>query len=287
METLYHYCPTLAFHGIITTKAIRLSALAQSNDSLEGRLVERAIVRLATRDGRPRNEIEWFKFLVGQIYEKMDGLAFCLSESGDLLSQWRGYANDANGLSIGFSVDYFKWLEARARGSSAPRLELTKAAYQESEHDTAIEAVYAKIKSQVDSGALQVPPSAFLSDERVPEQSSADVKMAVRAMIDIYDQLLPLETSLYKLKSSAFSEEREWRMLSHISRGSDPAIMWFPKPDLLVPFKEAPLSPGPLRPIVEVILGPKNRTPNKVVEHFLEKNGFQDVQLRRSNASYQ
>jgi hypothetical protein len=26
----------------------------------------------------------------------------CFSEAGDLLSQWRGYANDAQGISIGF-----------------------------------------------------------------------------------------------------------------------------------------------------------------------------------------
>lgn len=29
----------------------------------------------------------------------------CFSENGDLLSQWRGYANDAKGISIGFNKD--------------------------------------------------------------------------------------------------------------------------------------------------------------------------------------
>ena len=40
----------------------------------------------------------------------VDGLGFCLSKKGDLLSQWRGYADDAFGVSIGFEKDYLKKL---------------------------------------------------------------------------------------------------------------------------------------------------------------------------------
>ena len=32
---------------------------------------------------------------------------FCMSEEGDLLSQWRAYAVNAAGVSIGFNSDYF------------------------------------------------------------------------------------------------------------------------------------------------------------------------------------
>jgi hypothetical protein len=49
-EILYHYCSTEAFHSIVTTHSIRLSDLWLSNDSMEGKMVTEALVRLAKRD---------------------------------------------------------------------------------------------------------------------------------------------------------------------------------------------------------------------------------------------
>jgi hypothetical protein len=37
----------------------------------------------------------------------LDFYVTCFSEYGDLLSQWRGYANDGNGVAIGFNTDIF------------------------------------------------------------------------------------------------------------------------------------------------------------------------------------
>jgi hypothetical protein len=34
-------------------------------------------------------------------------VGFCLSEEGDLLSQWRGYADDGCGVAIGFESSFF------------------------------------------------------------------------------------------------------------------------------------------------------------------------------------
>lgn len=35
----------------------------------------------------------------------MSALGFCLSEDGDVLSQWRGYADNAQGVAIGFEIE--------------------------------------------------------------------------------------------------------------------------------------------------------------------------------------
>jgi hypothetical protein len=37
---------------------------------------------------------------------------------------------------------------------------------------------------------------------------------------------------------------------------------------------------------VEVILGPRNTTPNYVMESFLKQSGFANVKISRSKASY-
>ncbi|HWN07682.1 MAG TPA: hypothetical protein VNO50_00070, partial [Pyrinomonadaceae bacterium] len=56
--------------------------------------------------------------------------------------------------------------------------------------------------------------------------------------------------------SSAFREEREWRLISHLFRALNERI---------VPFREFDLLESKNDSIVEVILGPKNVTPNYVI----------------------
>ncbi|MCA2408452.1 DUF2971 domain-containing protein [Rhizobium leguminosarum] len=100
-ETLYHYCSASTFQLIISNRKVRLSDLTQSNDSAEG---------------------EWYWKVLGSLFEGTElpawftstrehhaawnlqrvTLGLCLSEEGDLLSQWRGYADDGRGFSIGF-----------------------------------------------------------------------------------------------------------------------------------------------------------------------------------------
>jgi hypothetical protein len=110
MEALYHYCPTAAFHSIIQTRSIWLSSLTLANDTMEGKLVVEALTRLAQRDGLDRVAVERLKDSVALLEGMFDGLGFCLSEDGDLLSQWRGYASDATGVAIGFSRAHLQTL---------------------------------------------------------------------------------------------------------------------------------------------------------------------------------
>lgn len=43
---------------------------------------------------------------------KSDQMLFgvCFSEEGDMLGQWREYANKGTGLAIGFDAKWFQWL---------------------------------------------------------------------------------------------------------------------------------------------------------------------------------
>lgn len=70
---------------------------------MEGKLVARALMRLAERDGLNPVAAERLQNAVAFLEGMFDGLGFCFSEDGDLLSQWRGYASDATGIAIGFS----------------------------------------------------------------------------------------------------------------------------------------------------------------------------------------
>lgn len=211
MEILYHYCSTATFHSIVDTRSVRLSSLSLSNDTLEGKLVANAVAQLAKRDDLSQaTSLRLQDYL--NFFEKIfDGLGFCLSEDGDVLSQWRGYAADATGVAIGFSRAYLEWLSM---------------------------------------------------------------------------MLLMLFPKLYLLKSPAFREEREWRLLSHSLLRGDEVLSYRPLPDRLAPFRAYELLEMQRQPIVEVVLGPKHLTPATVIEGFLKQCGFGTVSVKRSGASY-
>jgi len=108
-DILYHYCSTEAFHSIISSRSIWLSALALSNDSMEGKMLIDAFTRLAKRDKIDRQSLVLLQDKI-LAYHKDEGFGFSLSLEGDLLSQWRGYAEDGCGVSIGFSKSYLQKL---------------------------------------------------------------------------------------------------------------------------------------------------------------------------------
>ena len=79
---------------------------------MEGKLATRTIARLADRDSLDEKDRRLLLKGIGLFEKTFDGLGFCLSEKCDLLSQWRGYAEDGTGVAIGFSVEYLKWLSS-------------------------------------------------------------------------------------------------------------------------------------------------------------------------------
>ena len=103
---LFHYCPTQAFHSIIFNKSIWLSSLSLSNDSMEGTLATDKLLARIENETTSSAEVVRMKKAVDLIKSFSDGLGFCLTADGDKLSQWRGYADDGHGFSIGFSKKY-------------------------------------------------------------------------------------------------------------------------------------------------------------------------------------
>ena len=100
---LYHYCSIPTALSILSNRSIRLSSLAHSNDSMEGRWTLLRIQELLTEKRLPKADISPTIEGLEYLLSRFDALGFCLSEKRDLLSQWRSYANDGSGFSIGFS----------------------------------------------------------------------------------------------------------------------------------------------------------------------------------------
>ena len=97
---------------------------------MEGKLVANLLARMAEADGLAPEAIQTIKNSVALLEKIMDGLGFCLSEEGDLLSQWRGYAADASGVSIGFSKEYLMKISEASQSKEKSGFNLKKVAYE-------------------------------------------------------------------------------------------------------------------------------------------------------------
>ena len=143
---------------------------------------------------------------------------FYLSEEGDLVSQWRGYAEDATGVPIGFSAEYLKWLSSANRSRDNPGFTLEKVAYEPSAHEARVEPTYRKVTQLIKDGTLKPPePLGLINTFWMTAPKRQEMETANQDVrLKLYHELIPLFLKLFSLKVSAFREECEWRF-SHIS----------------------------------------------------------------------
>jgi len=107
VNSLYHYCSLETFLKIVESKEIWLTNIFSMNDSAELRWLLDVAKRILDR--QPDMPDERRTFLESELSrrkEETDLYCFCMSEHGDLLSQWRAYADDGRGVAIGLSRQY-------------------------------------------------------------------------------------------------------------------------------------------------------------------------------------
>ena len=124
-KILYHYCSVETLLSIIQNKTIWLSDASKTNDSSELKYIfdffTATVDVILESYGNKYNDLIKEKVrkiinstMEGLVYDKIriakykKNFICCFSEAKDLLSQWRAYANDGNGVAIGFSSDMLK-----------------------------------------------------------------------------------------------------------------------------------------------------------------------------------
>ena len=286
MTVLYHYCSNAAFHSIVENRSIRLSALSLSSDTMEGKLVTDVIAQMAKSDGLDQANIQRLKESVSLLEQIIEGLGFCLSEEGDLLSQWRGYADDASGVSVGFSKKYLEKLSEDSLNPQKSGFTLQKVEYEYESQKKRIQATYDQIKELINQGAYKPFKYQTILKFKTDKEIEAENKIIKKAFSNLSVTVLFLFSELFLLKTKAFQEEQEWRLISYLIKTGDAECCIQSFPDKIVPYRKFSLSNLEENSIVEVILGPKNNTPKYVIDGFLKQNKFENVNVIRSEASY-
>lgn len=107
---IYQYCGVDTFHAMLTNRHLWMTSVRHMNDSTEqSHFIEKAKKLLEELRQGPKPDSLYAQLLVQNVpWMELTAYACCFSKEGDLLSQWRAYAEDGAGFSVGFSTDWLK-----------------------------------------------------------------------------------------------------------------------------------------------------------------------------------
>jgi Protein of unknown function (DUF2971) len=281
---LYHYCTNSTFLSILRGRTVRLSLLELSNDSHEGLHALAVADRLFPSRSLSKNT---FRDDLEHGISQLAVLGFCLSEDGDLLSQWRGYADDAQGIAIGFDHDELQ-LAAKKEFScdQSVKLRLQKVAYRNSALARMMKPDLRLIAKHDEELFSLGPIRIGGSYTETPEE-----KLRYNEWKRTSDQLhCRAAEQAYAFKSRFFEEEKEWRLYFAVQKCNDsipiPNVEFSSVGGLLKPYRNFPLACFEPNLIKEVVIGPRNKTPNAIARLFLDSNEYNHVAVRRSAGTY-
>lgn len=282
MPILYHYCSTEALVSIVNSRSIRLSSLTLSNDSQEGARILHLLLQLAKESGLDTYSLSRLETQLRWAYDVFDGQGFCLSENRDLLSQWRGYADDGRGLCIGFNSSYFEKLGAHLTKKGEKSFSLKKIVYDIDGQRAIANKHFKQIKQLLDQGAFRPLQGTLLTPTTEDDQS--EIRKATQSgVFAIMNAML----KMFDVKNPAFSEEQEWRLVSFsVKQDDDSDLKFRASGDKIIPYFEVKLDDLGVQPISAIVLGPKHQTPRHVIERMLADAGFEAVNISNSSATY-
>lgn len=258
-HTLYHYTNSAVLVSIIQSRKIRLSARWHLNDPREGEDFKDLLNEYVSAK---RADEEKAKIAM----KSLDSLRFyvaCFSEDGDLLSQWRAYAQDGEGLSIGFNREYlFKCLATQSEMVARP------------------------VEYADNLGDLNSNGEAYTAFSTVLTHGAAPGDKVLQTLAKVR----------WAIKRKAYQEEKEHRLiLTSVNPTSTPAPLgktkvkrqFFGAKTEVRDYVEVEFDAADWALLIpEVVIGPKNRTDLTVLQDFLAANGLPNTTTRISAVHY-
>lgn len=322
-KVLYHYASMEKGTSILKHKNIRLSDITKSNDVKEMSiffpdLFDEMLKNYDEHNGfsykfeyKGKGNRQAFGLFVNELKKKIekefeDGsiatFALCLSEEGDLFSQWRGYADDGKGICLGLNVEeILKFVGI----SSVSGFSLEKVEYLSKEQ---IDEWVKNVANQM-LGIVEIILGAI-------EEGNIQYYSAKEFDEDIFDTiyyniLSEVEESI-KFKTEGFKEEKEWRFFIKNSLNKDDIkgkkitsigtlgegarrktseyvadnVEFNIKENDMVPFVSLKFEKFHNNLINQVICGPNNKIREKDLELFLRKYGYRNCKGRKTNITY-
>jgi Protein of unknown function (DUF2971) len=272
---LYHYCSTDVLISIIQKREIWLSDINTMNDYSEthwayDRFIEAANLVL---DRVGLDFVELVDEIISASQTRILPFIFCLSSDGDVLSQWRSYAADGTGVSLGFDAALLQKLAVRSA-----QIEYDRNAQNEffKAWLLAVHEVWSTM----------------------PKEKREDF---------LFQNAAKMGVDLACFKNPAFAEEKEVRLVraievegsglnlrlrdngaagrTRVAREKLP-IQYRTREGGIVMYVKIPLLKLGNELIREVVLGPKSHNQGNEIISLLNQSGFRNFSIRKSSATY-
>jgi len=266
-KCIYHYTTSVGLKGIIENNCLWATNLSYVNDSKElsvGLDVYKQVSKKLCR----KLKIEPAKKILNSFIHRLNQknmssrYACCFTVNSDQLSQWRGYGLNGQGYSIGFETNgLIGNLEPYAEPSRIIYDLETQKVYAEFHIEQLLNSILKAIES------TQLNPVDYLNDfTSILEQEA--------------------EFTILGFKHTGFSEESENRF--HLSNPGKEQVLILEKNGILIPYVELKMHKGLKLPVRRVTIGPTAdyERAKKGVEFLLEKNGFPNVEVLKSEIPF-
>jgi hypothetical protein len=222
-QTLFHYTSLAGVLGIVREGALFATEIRYMSDASElsvaVSLLQRfARERLESTTLDPEILTQFTSWVEESFVDGAQLFVTCFSEQGDLLSQWRGYCPNGEGICLGFRPADVE------QAAEVQHFRLVRCIYNGEEQNRLSQQIVMKVEAY----AHAVGPS-----QETLRLSRHGGSSYFPAFNSLSRQLLLLAAAF---KSRAFSEEQEWRVVSFAPE-PDPAQINFRKGhSMLVPF---------------------------------------------------
>ena len=265
---LYHYTNAAGLLGIVEHNKFWATHINYLNDASE-LIYARNLVEGALKQREEQTKVpivrEFFRRVIARfdISQTMDVFVSCFCEEGDLLSQWRGYAQAGEGYSIGIDGHQFGQIGGGKNFFFGPV-----------EYDREMqEAIVDGILTNVLDGLSK------LTRARTVQGASRSIDECCK----VFRRAIwyPLVT----FKDAMFTAEKEWRLIEIMTREKAGERARFRSSgSKLVPYIELDFSqfeaPGKI-PIRQICHGPtlNPQLAVRVLQLLLAKNGYANAEV--------
>ncbi len=318
MSLLYHYGSNQKCFGILNDKAIRMSDIRKSNDYEELILLYPDIFeeifmlyekspfefRYENKNGGSAllELIDSTRYMIDKQLESEEFTNFvvCFSELPDLLSQWRGYAGNGQGISIGFS----KKLIQKKCSESNSVFRLEKVEYITEREREEIVGKYA-----IEAIEMLCDLREWIVENMTHDDSSSETDNLIMFNFQGWIESVLIESLKYK--KIGFKEEKEWRLFLNTQAYKNPKwvvgevqemkgpngfsatisllrnkICFNISENNISPYFSLKLSEFGANVVKEIWIGPKSQISSQDLHLYLEQNNYKDVKLLFSQTSF-
>lgn len=268
----YHYCSLDTLINILKNRNIRFGNPYKMNDAQEvayyfDKLCER--VREYADKQTDIVKKEFYEFVydegVRTVFEqdfKGDRVPYiwCLSKEKDLLSQWRGYAEDGCGVAIGFDI-----AEVLKINNSLKALEVN---YFENE-----------CKKSIDD---------ILKQYGIENVNSMDFHSMGDIYAEVEDLIKNCMEKAITFKHVSFHEEQEIRLIYDVEgEGQINGLSYRTDGKRLIPYYELSIALIKDTCIKNIVIGPKSKVNEREIENLLKVYGFGGkCEIEKSASTY-